>query len=163
MAYTPLQVANTFLARFAPQAGGIEHMKLQKLDYFVHGWWLAYHDNRLLSEPPQVWKYGPVFPSLYQDLKIFGSEPLLEPVRTNPFGGVPELVPEGDQDASALITWVWGRYGHLSAFALSDMTHRKGSAWQQVAESKKYRVPDNFPLVDEAVRAEFESIKGTLS
>src|SRR5271170_5786610 len=61
MPYTPLQVANTFVIRHGEQSRGLDHMKLQKLDYFVHGWWLAYHQERLLTERPQVWKYGPVF------------------------------------------------------------------------------------------------------
>lgn len=164
MPYTPLQIANTFLTRYAGAAGGIDHMKLQKLDYFVHGWWLAYNADRLLTEQPQVWKYGPVFPSLYRDLKIYGNADLTEPVKVNPFGGTAPVLPNNPDAAAAseLLDWVWKRYGHLSALALSDLTHREGTAWRNVAVLHKFIVPNAFPLEDAAVRAEFNAIKEQL-
>lgn len=158
MTYTPAQIANTFLAKYGASEG-ISHMKLQKLVYCVHGWWLAYHNNSLLSEKPQVWQYGPVFPSLYHGLKIFGTAPIKEPVKISPFSPEAPMVDGKDNDTMQLIDWVWSRYGHLSAMALSDMTHKDGTAWRKVADLRNYRVPMGLPLEDSDVSEEFKSVK----
>lgn len=63
--YHPLAFANEFILKAQP--AGVEHMKLQKLVYYSYGWWIAYHEEPILTEPPQVWRYGPVFVSLYLD------------------------------------------------------------------------------------------------
>ncbi len=57
--YKPLAFANAFIAKAG--ASGVEHMKLQKLTYISYGWWLVYHEQPIMTEGPQVWKYGPVF------------------------------------------------------------------------------------------------------
>ncbi len=123
--YTPLAVANNFLDRFG-RDGGIEHMKLQKLVYFSYGIWLATrNESPLTSEGPEVWKYGPVFNSLFQALKVFGREKITEPQSLDPFEK-PENIAHDEDGVLNFINWVWGRYGHLSGFALSDMTHQNG-------------------------------------
>src|SRR6056297_3390430 len=75
---TPLEVSNAFLQEFGA-TNGISHMKLQKLTYLFHGFWLQENDDRALSVDPEVWQYGPVFGSLYQALKRFRSEKISEP------------------------------------------------------------------------------------
>jgi uncharacterized phage-associated protein len=51
---------------------GAEHMKLQKLVYYAYGWWLLYHSEPIMTEPPEVWRHGPVFSSMYHALKHHG-------------------------------------------------------------------------------------------
>ena len=162
MTYRPIEIANTFLQRYGAEAGGISHMKLQKLVYCCHGWWLAYMPTSLLSESPQVWQYGPVFPSLYNELKIYGTTPIIEPVKPSPFDQTAPVVPTTHNESTQLIDWVWKRYGHLSALALSDMTHKEGTAWRSVAEAHAYRVPKGYALTDEAVKAEFDGLKESI-
>lgn len=43
-----------------------------KLVYFAHGLMLVRHDRPLVDEVFQSWTYGPMIPSLYHDLRIFG-------------------------------------------------------------------------------------------
>jgi uncharacterized phage-associated protein len=47
-------------------------MKLQKLVYYAYGWWLLYHSEPIMTEPPEVWRHGPVFSSMYHALKHHG-------------------------------------------------------------------------------------------
>lgn len=157
--YSPLTIANEFLAAFGTP-GGIEHMKLQKLVYFAHGFWLgAYYGERepLVSERPAVWKHGPVFDSLYKVLKVFGSGPILNPQSPNPFSAPPR-VDVADEEVVNLVHWVWERYGHLSSFALSDLTHRPGTSWSRVAREYNYSVPYNLEIPDEYIRDEFAGL-----
>ncbi|MDA7967135.1 type II toxin-antitoxin system antitoxin SocA domain-containing protein [Ruegeria sp.] len=154
--YSPLAIANNFLEQFG-QDGGIEHMKLQKLVYCSYGWWLAVYGieaERLTSEGPQIWKHGPVFDSLYHALKVFGRAPITSPQSTNPFQP-PENVDETDENVRNLISWTWGRYGHLSSFALSDITHKPGTPWHRVATENNFSVAYNTSIPDQYIFEEF--------
>lgn len=155
--YSPLAIANSFISRF--QHGiGIEHMKLQKLVYCANGWWLAFHPQQpLVNEAPQVWKFGPVFPSLYKVLRVYGRAPIKTVQSRSPFDP-PDTVDDNDADTHRLIDWVWSRYGHLSSFALSDMTHRKGTAWYRVASERNFVVPEGLGIPTEYISEEFRGI-----
>lgn len=150
MAYQPLAIANEFVARFGG-ATGIDHMKLQKLAYYAHGWWLAYEAEPLLTEKPEVWKFGPVFDSMYRVLCPFGSKPIRLPQSPNPFAEPPRV---DDERALGLISWIWNRYGAFSSFKLSDMTHEEGTPWRILAEENSYNVPKHFEIPD-ALIADF--------
>ncbi len=156
--YTPLAVANYFIERFgAPN--GIEHMKLQKLVYCAYGWWLALDDTgtRLLNEGPQVWRHGPVFDSLYHVLKPFGRRPITEIQSVSPFAR-PDQIDADDDNTRFLLDWTWNRYGHLSSFALSNMTHKAGTPWNRVATEHDFRVPFGLEIPDEYIKEEFSRI-----
>jgi uncharacterized phage-associated protein len=160
MAYSPLALANTFVAHHGG-VHGISHMKLQKLAFYAYGWWLAYHEEPILTEAPEVWKFGPVFESLYSALRPFGSAPITRPV-TPPFGEAP-LIPAEDTNTLEWVDWVWNRYGHLSALQLSDMTHEVGTPWQIEAEAKEYRVPRHHAIPDATTKRYFEGLAKDLS
>ena len=149
--YSPLAAANWFLANHAGD-NGIEHMKLQKLVYCAHGWWLAFKPEPFLNERPQIWKYGPVFSSLYHVLKPFGHLPIDAPQSTSPFDETPRVTADS---TSRLLSFIWKRYGHLSNFALSEMTHEKLTAWYKQAEKYEFEVPHGLEIPDEFVRVEF--------
>jgi hypothetical protein len=93
MAYQPIEVANEFIARFG-QGSAIDHMKLQKLLYFTNGWYLGLAGRSLLSENPQVWRYGPVFRWVYNAFSRFGvsmaekqaSNSPMKPTHSGPLG-----------------------------------------------------------------------------
>lgn len=154
--YTPLAVANEFIDRHG-EPYGLEHMKLQKLVYCSYGYWLGHYgltNARLTSEGPQIWKFGPVFPSLYHALKLFGRREIDAPQSASPFG-TPDRVDEGDREVLNLIDWVWDRYGHMTSFSLSDLTHRPGTPWHRVAQENNFRVAQNTPIPDEYIHEEF--------
>ncbi len=157
--YTPLAVANFFIDQFGGTSG-IEHMKLQKLVYCAHGWWLAQEGNvALVNEKPEVWKFGPVFPGLYSVLKIFGREPIVSPQSKGPFEE-PEIIDPLDQNTARLLEWVWRRYGHLSSFALSDLTHKPGTPWHRLATEHSFLVPQGLGIPDSYIAQEFRDLYG---
>lgn len=158
--FIPLEIANTFLDKHGEEEG-ISHLKLQKLVYFVHGWWMAYKKHSVLSEKPEAWKYGPVFSSLYQNLKVYGNAPIKKTVKGSPFLAPPLISPKSTE-IMRLIEWVWERYGHLSANALSRMAHKKGTAWQELAEKNNYVVHKGFRIPDNCVRKEFARYKKSM-
>lgn len=153
--FSPLAAANFFITDVSGSRG-VEHMKLQKLVYFAHGWWLTAYPQSFLNERPQIWKHGPLFISLYHVLKTFGGSPIAVAQSSNPFTR-PDEIPAAENDIRALLGWIWQRYGHLSSFALSDMTHRPGTAWSRVAKERNFSVPRGLEISDEYIREEFLS------
>lgn len=131
-------------------------MKLQKLVFYAYGWWLAYHDAPLTNEAPEVWRYGPVFSSLYSALAPNGMEPITQPQRAVPIGS-PPIVPADEEEVRSMLEWVWSRYGKYSAGRLSDLTHAEGTPWQQEAAAHNYRVPKHHPIPDERIKEYFQA------
>lgn len=156
--YTPLAIANEFIARHGASAAGIEHMKLQKLVYCANGWWLLFNpETSLTDDAPEVWKFGPVFPSLYTVLKVYGRTPISLIQSRSPFEP-PDRVDADDPDTINLIDWTWQRYGHLSSFALSDLTHKQGTSWRRLAEESNFRVPQGLDIPPAYIVDEFRRI-----
>jgi uncharacterized phage-associated protein len=135
MPYSPLHIANGFLERSFGASIPIDHMKMQKLLYFSHGYYLALTEgDPLLSEQFQAWKFGPVLPSVYQRLKRFGARPITEYAEVyDPVfrSEVPAAAPENDPAFVKVREFVWERYGSRESIALSSLTHREGGAWDK--------------------------------
>lgn len=51
----------------------VTNLKLNKLLYYVYGINLVVNEGERISESPQAWKYGPVFPSVYHGFKHYGA------------------------------------------------------------------------------------------
>lgn len=157
MAYPPIQVANKFLADH-PEAG-IDHLQLQKLLYFANGWWLAMEDEDLLSERPQVWRFGPVYRSIYRIFSRYAWQPIASPEPKTPFTDEPNLpTPADPQGFDKFMNWIWNEYGHLSGTTLSEMTHASGTPWREIAEECKFEVPRNTTIPLERDRAYFKGL-----
>lgn len=147
--YEPLAFGNEFIKLAGPN--GCEHMKLQKLVFLAHGWWLAFHSDAALNEEPQVWTHGPVFKTMYHALKHHGRSPIRYTEKRQPFAPAP-LISDGDAEATECINWVWGRYGKHDAFYLSDLTHKQGSPWEQVARQHNFRVQHDTSIPNELIK-----------
>jgi len=144
MPYPAVSVANEFLRIAEEKKQGLSPMKLQKLVYFAHGWYLALTGKPLVTERIEAWQYGPVIPTLYREFKGYGNSDITSPVREvsqAPDGGflfeepsLDDYAMEGDEVESArkIIRRVWDVYGSHSAIKLSNATHMPGTPWEQV-------------------------------
>ncbi|TFL16017.1 Panacea domain-containing protein [Jannaschia formosa] len=103
-------------------------MQLVKLTYIAHGWSLAVLNRDLFGDRIEAWKYGPVIPVLYHATKKYGRSPV-------PAHLIDENSPSSlPADVQSFLEDVVEKYGSLSGFALSNLTHREGSPWHQVYE-----------------------------
>ena len=132
----PEAVANQFLRRAGK--AGLTQLQLQKLVYIAHGWTLAFSDQPLTSIEPEAWRRGPVYPDLRHKISHVGSGPITDQIHendANPFAVLayenrgPVIVGQFNEIETRIIDLVWGRYGHLHGFTLSDLTHEKGGPW----------------------------------
>lgn len=151
--YVPLAFANQFIIK--SHHNGLHHMKLQKLCFYAYGWWLAWDSKPIMTEGPEVWKYGPVFSSLYNALAHFGRERIFCIQKNNPFNDAPKIHKD-DKKTQNLVNWIWHRYGNLSGFDLSTMTHEKGTPWHTEVERMNYLVPEHYKIPNEIIKHYFE-------
>ena len=147
--YSPGTVANEFLERAVRDGGpSVTPMQLQKLVYIAHGWHLATASRPLIDEPIEAWKYGPVVPSLFHEFKRFGGaeitklayEPVeveSDPSAEREFAEIvvdTPFIPDENRHAGELLDWVWKKYGRMSGWELSMLTHAPKSPWSLTME-----------------------------
>lgn len=153
----PLAIANEFVV-LGRRDGAVDMtpMKLQKLVYLAHGWNLANFATPLISESVQAWRYGPVVPSLYHELKELGRESIVDPIEPAvsvgfwPPGEAPR-VPFDRTDALAVVEAVWKHYGTLSPLQLSNLTHERGTPWSIVTREGEEIAPS--PVISDELIA----------
>jgi uncharacterized phage-associated protein len=146
MAYPASTVANYFLDLAEAEGKQLSPMQLQKLVYFAHGWYLALTGQLLVNEHVEAWKFGPVFPSLYQAFKQYGGGPIL--------GRAPK--PDTDTDSVTVISEadkrilrrVWEVYGSWSAEQLSQLTHLPNGPWHKTRRQNPNRLGSDIPDSD---------------
>ncbi len=52
----------------------INHLKLQKILYYIQAWHLVYFEkNPLFDDMPEAWVNGPVYRKVYDELKLLGT------------------------------------------------------------------------------------------
>lgn len=127
-------VARTMIEMAAQRGMRVTNLTLQKLLYFSHGLMLARHDEPLIDDTFQAWKYGPVVERLYHDLKMFG------PSHITPDDGFIGLWPQLAEDSERernVIGAVLDQLGKMSGGQLIDISHDAKGPWHAVYESKK--------------------------
>lgn len=135
MVYSAKAVANYFLDLAGKAGKSISPMKIQKLVYMAHGWHMALADGKpLIDEQVAAWRYGPVIPSLYDEFKQFGNEPITKLATDAALVGTkfslitPSIT---DDIIKGLLTKIWEVYGGFTAIQLSNMTHQPDTPWYQ--------------------------------
>jgi uncharacterized phage-associated protein len=136
MPYSAKSIANAFISLAGRQGTAVSNMKLQKLLYFAHAMYLAMKGEALISERPEAWQYGPVFPSVYHEFKSFGSAPITCFATEANFEGdsfqcLPAALPQEPQVLSFLQS-IWNTYGNQTAVSLSALSHAPGGPWERV-------------------------------
>ena len=127
-------------------------MHLIKLIYICHGWMLGLHDDVLLYEPVEAWRYGPVVPSVYHRYKTFRAAPI--------------DIRAVDQDGRlstqecALIDFVNDSYSDLDALQLSSLTHEPGTPWHKTVRAHGVGAIIPNALIKEYYKEFFHEVSG---
>ena len=101
-------------------------MKLAKLIYIAHGWYLGLTGEPLITEGVQAWKYGPVIKSIYYDFKQYGNNRIDALQMDEDRCSYPIVT---DKNIIELLDKVWEIYSKFTAVQLSTMTHIEGTPW----------------------------------
>lgn len=158
-----LAIANSFIALALKAGNPVTQMKLQKLIFFAHGWYLALSDTPLLDEHFQAWQYGPVVPSVYHEFKSFGTlgiDKLGTELSFTPsgFDWISPTVSDSSGTVQELVKKIWDVYGKYSGTQLSDMTHAPNTPW--TLTRKKYGDMRDVVIPDELIKKYFKELIG---
>ena len=136
---TAVAVADDILKIAKQKNISLAPLQLMKLVYIAHGWSLALLNDDLFADRIEAWKYGPIVPELYHATKRFGRDHIPREV----IGDDSSYSLSGD--ALELVKQVVEKYGHLTGYRLSQMTHRAGTPWSQLYKEGCYgiEIPDD--------------------
>lgn len=126
--YNPTVIANYFVDKSFETGIELTPMKLVKLVYIAHGWYLSYNSKPLIDEAVQAWKYGPVVSSVYHLYKGFGSNPIVHKVHQNHATAAIQI----DIEDKSFLAAIWDKYSHYTGLQLSTLTHENGTPWDIV-------------------------------
>jgi uncharacterized phage-associated protein len=149
--YRASTVANAFFRLAEAEGRSLTPMQYVKLVYIAHGWCLALSGQPLIDETVEAWKFGPVVPSLYRDLKNYGAGGVTAPISRWPMRQDPEI----DHDHMELIQSVYENYGRLTGVQLSNLTHQKGTPWANSWDPNGWGID----ISDDDIRRHYEMLK----
>jgi len=157
--YPPKAIANAFLQRAFNDKKICGHLKLQKLVYLAHGYYLALTNGvPLVNEPFEAWDYGPVCRNLYIEFRDHGKAPIDRLATEFDWDAEQELpvaVPTDDTAVDKVIDFVYRTYIDRTAFTLSDMTHQAGWAWDKTRKADKFGLK-NVDIPNDLIAADFK-------
>lgn len=128
--YNPTSIANYFIYRSKEDKVDMDIIKLLKLVYIAHGVHLAINNEALINSPVQAWKYGPVIPELYREIKNSGKKFTNNPLPMYKFQKeeLSRLVKE-DTKTLKILNDVWTHYSKYTGMELSSITHQSNTPW----------------------------------
>ena len=121
----PIAIANYFIRKSLNTGVELTPMKLIKLVYISHGFYLALYNEPLLGEGVQAWQYGPVVSSIYHATKRFGNGQITEFL----FDPGTMSYPMPNPQIISLLDRIWDIYGKFDGLQLSAMTHQPQTPW----------------------------------
>ncbi len=134
--YSSITVANYLLLKAWNEERDLTPMKILKLVYIAHGWYLGEHGRPLIRDRVRAWTYGPVIPELYSYVKNYGSGPITILIESAFKSVNEEEINEIDEK---FLDTIWNHYKKYSAFQLSALTHQVGSPWDQAVTGHSRR------------------------
>ena len=134
MSMQPTIVCNNILKRSFSEEQEVSPMKLQKLMYFIACTYRKRTKTDLFSESFEVWKYGPVLRSVYDEFKSYGKGPILSYAKDAK--GISYIIDESTSPGlKTSIDEIWSKFKDWDAIALSRITHEDGSGWSSAYDT----------------------------
>ena len=143
-----IDVANFFidLAKSDPY-NDMTNIRVNKMLFFAQGWSLVRRGKPLFKEDLRAWQYGPVVPSVYKAFQPCGNQKIVD------FSGKFDPDKFSSEEIELLLD-VSREYDKYSTTKLVNMTHEKGTPWQQV-----YREHESKVITKESILQYFETLE----
>ncbi len=136
----------------------VTNLKLQKLLFLCHAFFLVEKGKRLIRGHFLAWKWGPVNREAYDAFQSFGKNPIrAEAVHTNPVNGEQTRLntPE-DQEVTDLVQKIVKFYGSWTASELVTLTHAKNGPWHHVVSAAPKSANMGLKISDEIIVKRFK-------
>jgi uncharacterized phage-associated protein len=143
-------VADFILCRFRDKGEPVDHLKLQKLVYYVQAWHLALFGEPLFNGEIQAWIHGPVQPQLYSRFKEWRWRPIvLEGLRH----------PDLPKEVSDHIDEVLSIYCGFSGEELESIVHQE-EPWLKARAGLPPLEPSNSVIDEKEMEGLFAILSG---
>lgn len=73
MAYSALAVSQYIIDHEWEENKPVSNLRLQKLLYFIQGYFYMCYGHRCFDDKIEAWDFGPVIPNVYREYKVYGS------------------------------------------------------------------------------------------
>lgn len=115
----PILLSQYIISYLNEKGQEVNHLKLQKLIYYVDAWHNVYFDVPLIKEDFEAWMHGPVVRKVWDYYK--GKSVLFTPIR--PSDATADLSTLISKEQLELINDVLDEYGDKSSYYLECLTH----------------------------------------
>ncbi len=134
MPYDVRQIANFILEIAERENLRVTNFSLNKIIYFLHGWYLARYEESLVSAKIEAWEFGPVFREIYHQFKDFGNEAITRKAKAVDLstGETVECRCELGEDESEFLEELSKKYLQMTFSTLFELSHECGGPWDQV-------------------------------
>jgi uncharacterized phage-associated protein len=135
----PRAVANLLLQEARELGHDVSNLKLQKLLFLCHAFFLVETGRPLVRGSFEAWQYGPVHREAYDAFKRFGAKPIAEDAKSfDPVTGARKPIPlPADRDTLDVVRRVIKFYGGKSPGELVELTHAKNGPWHHVVAAAR--------------------------
>lgn len=133
-------------------AAEVTLLKLIKLTYIAHGWYLGVEDKVLLGEPIYAWKHGPMIYSLYSYVKKYGNDQIDELLTIKEISGIP--MP--DRDIEPFLADIWKAYGKYNTEQLCSIAHQPNTPWDKVWNHEGRRTTKWIVIANDLIREHYK-------
>ena len=138
MTYDVREIANLVLDVAETDGRSLTNLDINKIVYFLHGWYMAKTGAPLVRAKIEAWTYGPVFRELYSQFAKFKDKP----IRTRAVKRDPDTLENqvclpnvGHQDREFLMDLA-RKYSAMRTYDLVELSHAPGGPWHQVYHHK---------------------------
>ena len=131
MSYFAVSVANSII-KLAKMRNitNLTPMKLQQLMYFAQFWYVKNFNKFLIDDWFSRWESGPVIPSIYHQLKYYGSNPVNNYIwLLSANNEAIVYMMNNNPNAWNFLNEILDAYGNLDGVSLLAVTQRDNSAW----------------------------------
>lgn len=151
------EVANYVLDYAEKNEITVTNLRLQKITFFCHAWFLVSTNKPLIKQNFEAWEFGPVLPYLFRIFKKFGDQKItsrakkLDPKTGN------KIIARIDMDEceESLLESIVSFYSRLSVNQLVELSHASGGPWYEVWHHKS-KVNPGMQINNQAILKYYE-------
>ncbi len=162
MSYPAKAIANYFIHKAIKEGdNSLTLMKLLKLLYISQGWCLAILNKPLFDEEIQAWKYGPVIPSIYQELKHHSLKPINSVIEEFSFDEIGRVKinrfeARYSKEIRDLLDRIWETHRQVTGIQLSNWSHDPDGPWYGARKKHHGNLSfNNVCIPNEKIKAYF--------
>jgi uncharacterized phage-associated protein len=144
----------------------LTNLAIQKLLYFVHGWFFSMYEQPLIKNKFEAWQYGPVQRVIYDQFKPFKNTPIqgVRATYLDPHTGEPVYKePQIDPEHASFIRGVLEKYGRYSAGQLVKESHVEDGPWEYVWQQAEEAIYPGMKIPDALILDHFRRLAPILT